>query len=54
MEDDTLVAVLVTTSPAFSVGVAKPLFEAKGAFGERGHQYDVSADGRRFVLIKTL
>ena len=44
-------AVEVTTSPAFSIGARKRLFTCYRCFLERvGHQYDVSADGRRFLL----
>ncbi|MDA2925240.1 hypothetical protein MYX65_11435 [Acidobacteria bacterium AH-259-L09] len=53
-QGDTLVAVSVTTTPTFSVGATKPLFEAKGIFDLRGHQYDVSADGQRFVMVERL
>ncbi len=49
-----MVAVAITTSPSFSVGAAKRLFEDQSAFAGRGHQYDVAADGQRFVLVETL
>ena len=54
VEGDTLIAVSVTTSPAFSVGAAKPLFQDGSAFEGRGQQYDVTPDGQRFVVVKTL
>ena len=55
VEDDTLVAVSVTTSPSFSVGAVTRLFEDRGALARaRGHHYDVAPDGRRFVLVETL
>ena len=52
VEGDTLMAVAVTTGATFTVGAENRLFEAKGAFDGRGHRYDVSADGRRFVLAE--
>ena len=54
VEGNTLMAVSVTTSPAFSVGAAQPLFEDKTAFASRGQQYDVAPDGQRFVIVETL
>jgi len=54
VEGDTLVAVSVTTEPTFSVGSARPLFDAQDAFVGRGHSYDVSAEGQRFVMVETL
>ena len=54
VEGNTLVSVSVTARPAFSVGSARPLFDAQDAFVGPGHQYDVSADGQRFVMVETL
>ena len=54
VEGGTLMAVSVTTSPAFSVGAAQPLFEDQTAFEGRGQQYDVTPDGQRFVVVETL
>ena len=54
VEGDALMAVSVTTRPAFSVGSAKRLFDAQGALVGRGHRYDVSSDGQRFVMVETL
>ena len=54
MEGETLVAISVTTGPSFSVGRAEKLFADKSLTRRRGHQYDVSADGQRFVVIETL
>ena len=59
VEADTLVAVKVTTKPSFSVGSRRKLFRSSG-FGRvrfRGAdaiapQYDVSADGQRFVIAE--
>ncbi len=54
VEDDTLVAVAVTTRPGFALGPAKRLFASAGFRSLRTYapQYDVSADGRRFVTIE--
>ena len=54
VEGDTLMAVSVTTSPAFSPGAARPLFEDRPGFEGRGQQYDVTPDGQRFVVVETL
>ena len=53
VEGTTLVAVQVSTSPDFSVGSVTRLFEHRALTQESGWpvaRYDVSADGRRFVL----
>ncbi len=49
---DKLMAVDITTEPAFQVGVARALFQ--GRYNPPGMgNYDVSADGRRFLLVKS-
>ena len=54
VEGGTLVAVSVSSGAAFSVGSARRLFEHPGLPDSRGSlsypKYDVSADGRQFVL----
>ena len=50
VEQDTLVAVAVTTSPNFSVGSTKKLFPSAHFRPADSHNYDVSADGQRFIL----
>ena len=52
VEGETLLAVAVTSAPDFSVGKAVRLFEQKGITRDGGQQYDVSADGQRFVLVE--
>jgi Tol biopolymer transport system component len=52
VEGETLVAVPVNTTPKFSVGKATRLFEQPGITRRTGQQYDVSADGQRFVVIE--
>ncbi len=54
VEGDALMAVSMTTKPAFLVGSARRLFDGQDAFVGRGHRYDVSADGQRFVMVETL
>jgi Tol biopolymer transport system component len=54
-EGETLMAVPVTIGSTFSAGVPRPLFKALGLLrepGEQGQRYDVSADGRRFLLAE--
>ena len=53
VEGSTLVAVSVSSGAAFSVGSARPLFEhpnLRDGPGFSHSRYDVSADGRQFVL----
>ena len=48
-------AVSVSTSPSFLVGSTTPLFETIGTQGGRWEpypQYDVSPDGKRFILAE--
>jgi hypothetical protein len=49
---DEMMAVDITTEPAFTSGKPKLLFEGKyAAFGPRA-LYDVTPDGERFLMIK--
>jgi hypothetical protein len=48
-----LVAVGVTTQPGFSPGTPAPLFE-KSTLRFYDPQYDVAADGKRFILRERL
>jgi eukaryotic-like serine/threonine-protein kinase len=50
--DNKLMAVEIRTSPSFEAGTPKALFETR-IRSATGRQYDVSADGKRF-LINTL
>jgi len=52
VEGETLLAVAVTSAADFTVGKAVRLFEQKGIARDAGQQYDVSADGQRFVLVE--
>ena len=52
VEADALMAVPVGTTPTFSAETPTLLFQGKGAFADRGHSYDVSADGKRFVIVE--
>jgi uroporphyrinogen decarboxylase len=54
VEGETLMAVPVTVAPQLRVGQARRLFEHAGIARWPGQQYDVSADGARFVLIETV
>ena len=46
-------AVEVNTAPSFSTGRVTHLFEDPSLSGSRP-DYDVSADGQRFVMVETL
>ena len=52
VEDGSLIAVSVATEPHFSTGVRRKLFESEGLRVAPSHlpNYDVSADGKRFVI----
>ena len=50
---DKMMAVDVETSPSFSFGKPHMLFEGSYVFGTtEGQEYDVSRDGRRFLMLK--
>ena len=51
VQGETLVTAAVSTKPAFTIGATTPLFQHP-SFGRPG--YDVSSDGRRFVVAETL
>ena len=53
VEGNTLMTVEVSTSPSFSTGRVTHLFEDPSLSGSRP-DYDVSADGQRFVMVETL
>ncbi len=51
--EEVMTAVPVTTTPAFSVGAAQPLFSTKGYARALSYRaYDAAADGQRFVLLR--
>jgi hypothetical protein len=52
VEDDTLMAVPVVLQPEFDHGDPVKLFDGEGVFQGRGQQYDVTADGKRFVVVE--
>jgi serine/threonine-protein kinase len=47
-----LMAVPVQTNPSFAAGNPKVVFEGQYAAPQGGRTYDVSPDGRRFLMIK--
>ena len=53
VEGDTLVAAAFSTRPTFTTAATTPLFQ-HAWFGSGHRNYDVSADGRRFVVVETL
>ncbi len=54
IQRDTLMSVTVETRPGFSAGSPRPVLELQGRY-MRGHRfypnYDVSADGERFLMV---
>ena len=51
-EGETLIAVPVSTRKGFSAGAPRPLFEHSGFGSFSGANYDVSPDGKRFLVIE--
>ena len=47
-----MMAVAVSTTPTFSIGRPVRLFDGEGVFAGRGHNYDVTTDGQRFVVAE--
>ncbi len=50
---DALIGVNVQTSPAFSMESQKRLFESHHGMAGTGRNYDISPDGRYFVMVRT-
>jgi len=53
VQGDTLMTTSVSTEPAFTTGTTTPIFQHE-SLGSGGAGYDVSADGRRFVVAETV
>jgi len=52
---DKMIAVAVETAPTFAPGRSQVLFEGSFVFGtNEGQEYDVSPDGKRFLMLKPL
>ena len=55
MENDTLIGVPVTTGERFTMGPPKRLFrDSKLAYPVPVPNYDVSPDGKKFVLVEPI
>jgi Tol biopolymer transport system component len=54
VDGDSMMAVPVNLSPTFSSGTAKKLFEHKVLNRYRGHQFDVSRDGQKFLVVEVV
>lgn len=52
VEEDKLVAVKVTTTPAFSTGPKEVLFRSDSSLGSYRAHYAVTDDGQRFVVAE--
>ena len=50
-DDGAVMAVAVETEPAFRRGIPKELFRGD-YYRQRGHNWDISHDGKRFLMIK--
>ena len=51
LEGDRMMVVAVSTEPTLRVSRSEVLFEGRYARGDSGLNYDVSADGQRFLMI---
>ena len=54
VEADTLMAVEVSTRPSFTTAATTRLFRHPNLRAAAEHDYDVSPDGQRFVLVETV
>ena len=54
VDEDTLIAATVESQPEPRITERTELFVDAQAFQRRGQQYDVSRDGRRFVVVQTV
>ena len=52
-EQATIMAVSITMQPVFTFGVAKELFRGRYEMNRPARAYNVSADGRQFLLIQS-
>ncbi len=50
---DDIVAVPVQTTPAFSAGAPQRVFDGRFEASDAARNYDVSGDGRRFVMVRS-
>jgi hypothetical protein len=48
-----MIAVTVETTPTFKAGLPKVLFRGK-YFSSYGHNWDISPDGKRFLMVKNI
>ena len=54
VEGETLMAVSVSTENGFQAGSPRPLFRHAGFGARRATNFDVSADGQRFLVVESL
>jgi serine/threonine-protein kinase len=53
LEGDQMMVAAVRSDPTFAAGRPRPLFDARYEMAETGRNYDVSPDGRSFVMIRS-
>jgi hypothetical protein len=49
-----MMAVSVTTAPTFAHGTPRTLFEGRYHTNVIGRQYDVTRDGRQFLMVRPI
>lgn len=47
-----MMAATITTTPSFSIGTPRRLFQGDFTDSSESRSYDVSADGRRFIMVQ--
>jgi hypothetical protein len=52
LQGDTMMVVPVRTQPEFSAGAPRVLFQGRFEHAFFNHEYDVTPDGQRFVMVK--
>jgi serine/threonine protein kinase len=50
--DNVVMSTTLQTEPAFNFGTPKELFKSKYVSNTIGHPWDISPDGKRFIMIK--
>jgi eukaryotic-like serine/threonine-protein kinase len=51
-EKATMMAATITTTPSFSIGTPRKLFEGIFTVSSGARSYDVTPDGRRFIMVQ--
>jgi hypothetical protein len=47
-----MMAATIMTTPSFSIGTPRKLFQGSFTVSDLSRSYDVTADGRRFIMVQ--